>query len=100
MSPASRDEEAIQLDRHGALRAPCDDNHFEDTPSLKISRRGDIPVALRSQTATGMSPLLSYGLYPCSIQGVKYRLVSSMFATISSSFSFLFIFLFRQRLAV
>jgi hypothetical protein len=27
-SPALRDDEAIQLDRHGALRAPRDDNQF------------------------------------------------------------------------
>jgi hypothetical protein len=28
---ALRDDEAIQLDRRGALRAPRDDNHFEET---------------------------------------------------------------------
>jgi len=26
-----RDDEAIQLDRRGALRAPRDDNHFQNT---------------------------------------------------------------------
>jgi hypothetical protein len=30
-SPALRDDEAIQLDRRGALRAPRD-THFENTP--------------------------------------------------------------------
>jgi hypothetical protein len=34
-SRALRGAEAIQLDRHGALRAPRDDNHFENTPSLE-----------------------------------------------------------------
>src|SRR5688500_9315720 len=36
--PALRDDEAIQLDRRGALRAPRDDNRFEDTPSFFRSR--------------------------------------------------------------
>jgi len=37
-SPARRDDEAIQLDRHSAasrtIRAPRDDNHSEDAPQL------------------------------------------------------------------
>jgi hypothetical protein len=31
-SRALRGDEAIQLDRRGALRAPRDDIHFEDSP--------------------------------------------------------------------
>ena len=36
MSPALRDEEAIQLDRHGALRASRDDNHSPDSSSFDL----------------------------------------------------------------